>query len=756
MAIAMTITTLMTQIDVSLIDEPFSVTVEAHSGRTDRNGGHKDNKNKSGLGFYHYHCGDSPAHLHSDGVCPYASGGTASVSNTSSDMATSMENAYTDTDTVKMVQQKLNAIGYDCGTPDGIAGNNTMNAIQEFQKDNALSEDGMITDELLQALEKVNKGTTSDDSISESVGVPLDTFIMRYNEMVDLYGVISGENFAYISSEMIISGDDFQPDNDLYFSINPNSNQKDVVGIINAYTENRNSVNPEVAGLELLALTYAFDESLTMDDSASLLEEIIDNAPVTYNNISYTSYSLGDVISLKGQYDGFEIKDDKESDLDETSSSELEETEEVGVINNINTAADIPDKLMNEEFKSAIDLFSKGFSQSGLNISDATTYNNGETYIFYLDNLEFLGDECEEGSNSSPRIIYDQEAINNDGTPSKLFLGFANPLKSNGYEETVEMVEDIADALDISDDGLIDNDYSSSSPFATGEYATFTFKNLNLTLSVRNTDGSVDIEIVPKDDENSDSEESSSESDEATETEEVSETNDTIEVEETKNEISEETPEQLPTEIEYSFLDYTEFSEYWYDGVFRCGTDFESGDYYILPLYGAGALYEVSDSPDDFTWSYYRLLRKVSVDEGQYVNVSDDGIMVHADEVDMENWSKYGVFLVGKDIAEGEYKMETITDEYNTALGNITGIHGAYQLNESDINAEPLESDYLFDSQKYITLKDGQYITISNIRLTNVNSAKKSEEKPKQKAVRKTVRLPTSQLRYQQKMVIMR
>ena len=28
----------------------------AHSGRTDASGGHRDNKNKSGLGSYHYHC----------------------------------------------------------------------------------------------------------------------------------------------------------------------------------------------------------------------------------------------------------------------------------------------------------------------------------------------------------------------------------------------------------------------------------------------------------------------------------------------------------------------------------------------------------------------------------------------------------------------------------------------------------------------------------------------------------------------------
>lgn len=47
-----------------------SITANAHGGRTDGSGGHKDNKNASGLGSYHYHCGGNPAHLHTNG-CPY-------------------------------------------------------------------------------------------------------------------------------------------------------------------------------------------------------------------------------------------------------------------------------------------------------------------------------------------------------------------------------------------------------------------------------------------------------------------------------------------------------------------------------------------------------------------------------------------------------------------------------------------------------------------------------------------------------------
>ena len=45
--------------------------VFAHSGRTDNDGGHWDNINKSGLGSYHYHCNGYLPHLHSNGICPY-------------------------------------------------------------------------------------------------------------------------------------------------------------------------------------------------------------------------------------------------------------------------------------------------------------------------------------------------------------------------------------------------------------------------------------------------------------------------------------------------------------------------------------------------------------------------------------------------------------------------------------------------------------------------------------------------------------
>lgn len=77
------VVTLLTALTIStttatIITPPL--TTEAHGGRTDSNGGHRDNKNKSGLGSYHYHCGGHPAHLHPNGVCPYSNSSSSSNS----------------------------------------------------------------------------------------------------------------------------------------------------------------------------------------------------------------------------------------------------------------------------------------------------------------------------------------------------------------------------------------------------------------------------------------------------------------------------------------------------------------------------------------------------------------------------------------------------------------------------------------------------------------------------------------------------
>lgn len=91
---------------------PYSFT-EAHSGRTDSNGGHYDRK----TGEYHYH-----------------NGGTKSSPKPNSQ----------DTADIKKVQEKLNELGYACGVADGIRGSQTEQAIKDFQSAKGLEADGIV------------------------------------------------------------------------------------------------------------------------------------------------------------------------------------------------------------------------------------------------------------------------------------------------------------------------------------------------------------------------------------------------------------------------------------------------------------------------------------------------------------------------------------------------------------------------------------------------------------------------------------
>lgn len=59
---------------------------------------------------------------------------------------------YTDKAVTKVVQEALNAAGYNCGTPDGIAGSKTAEAISAYEKEKGINVNGVITDELLNAL----------------------------------------------------------------------------------------------------------------------------------------------------------------------------------------------------------------------------------------------------------------------------------------------------------------------------------------------------------------------------------------------------------------------------------------------------------------------------------------------------------------------------------------------------------------------------------------------------------------------------
>lgn len=100
----------------------LSLLAFSHPGRTDANGGHHDRKN----GGYHYHHGYS-AHDHPNGVCPYES--PKSASNKTMSKAEIKKNlttlSYTGNNAIAEFQRD-NAL-----TPDGVAGKRTIKKIKE-------------------------------------------------------------------------------------------------------------------------------------------------------------------------------------------------------------------------------------------------------------------------------------------------------------------------------------------------------------------------------------------------------------------------------------------------------------------------------------------------------------------------------------------------------------------------------------------------------------------------------------------------
>lgn len=73
-----------------------------------------------------------------------------------------IEKSFEDTETIKKVQELLNAQGYSCGEPDGVAGQNTTNAIIQYKTVNGMDATSTITQKLLDSLE------SSELSVSES------------------------------------------------------------------------------------------------------------------------------------------------------------------------------------------------------------------------------------------------------------------------------------------------------------------------------------------------------------------------------------------------------------------------------------------------------------------------------------------------------------------------------------------------------------------------------------------------------------
>lgn len=147
-------------------------------------------------------------------------------------------------------------------------------------------------------------------------------------------------------------------------------------------------------------------------------------------------------------------------------------------------------------------------------------------------------------------------------------------------------------------------------------------------------------------------------------------------------------------------------------GMYKVGSDIPAGEY-VLITSGDAYFAITSDSSgslesilanDNFTSRSI-----VSVSDGQYLELTACKAypFAEAPAVDKSNGIlESGMYKVGVDIPAGEYKVESIN-----SMGYLeVSSDSRHTLNSIVTNDN-------FEGSKYITVKDGQYLKLSNVRV---------------------------------------
>lgn len=160
----------------------------AHSGRTDGQGGHRDNRNASGLGSYHYHHGYS-AHLHPGGYCPYTDVFPSRVS----------------------VTAEKTALGYgeSCSISAAVSPANSCNTRVTWKSSD--SNVVQVSDGSIKAV-GYGSATITATSFNDKVGSVRITVKEITAESLTLEGIEEGPNIVFIGDSKTISAK-ISPDN---------------------------------------------------------------------------------------------------------------------------------------------------------------------------------------------------------------------------------------------------------------------------------------------------------------------------------------------------------------------------------------------------------------------------------------------------------------------------------------------------------------------------------------------------------------
>lgn len=92
---------------------------------------------------------------------------------------------------VKALQEKLNKLGFNCGTPDGIFGTNTKKAVENFQKAYGLTVDGIAGPLTLTKIDEILKAANANQGNNAKIA-QLEAELAKYKKAIqDIKAIIS-------------------------------------------------------------------------------------------------------------------------------------------------------------------------------------------------------------------------------------------------------------------------------------------------------------------------------------------------------------------------------------------------------------------------------------------------------------------------------------------------------------------------------------------------------------------------------------
>ena len=146
------------------------------------------------------------------------------------------------------------------------------------------------------------------------------------------------------------------------------------------------------------------------------------------------------------------------------------------------------------------------------------------------------------------------------------------------------------------------------------------------------------------------------------------------------------------------------------DGQYKVGEDLPAGEYYVKCNSYNLYIEVASDSSGDLDSIIYNLNTGggvyITVEDGEYLEISG-GDLYELDKAPdrgaEDGYYKEGMYKVGEDIPAGEYNVESTQDLAYIEVSS-----------DSRHQIEGIITNDNFENNKFITLEDGQYITLSN------------------------------------------